>query len=138
MLAQQVLFYLLETERLVLLERKRRSIPGTVVEASNTLFTSEDMKREKTQAQITAAGAPKIFLGQRRTWRFPICTGPKFWRYKPQFRGQPMAGKGKGSWRAWSTKGRHGASFQGKYPPFFPSAVEKAGRARGSEHRVGG
>ena len=107
-LSQQFLFYLLETERLILQERKRRSIPGTVIEHQHVLFSAEDIKAQKQQQQIAQAGKPTALEGTVRAKRyFPMGTGSRPWRFKPQ----PMAGKGKGKgqspWRGWTWR-RHG------------------------------
>ncbi len=55
-LGQQVWYYILETEQLILKERKRRSIPGAVVEQSNALFNQEDLKRDKQVLAVNQAG----------------------------------------------------------------------------------
>ena len=43
-LAQQLSYYTMETEGVLLRERKRRSLPGRVAGTDNAMFTSEDLK----------------------------------------------------------------------------------------------
>ena len=53
---QQLFYYVLETEHLLLRDRKRKSIPGSVADNHNVLFTGEDLKAERQVQQINAAG----------------------------------------------------------------------------------
>ena len=59
-LAQQMFYYLLESENQILTERKKRSIPGSTVSSTNVLFTAEDLRHDKQVAQINAAGGKPV------------------------------------------------------------------------------
>ena len=59
-LHQQLFFAVLEVEQQVLRERKRRSIPGSVPQTTNGLFTKEDLAVDKQQQQINSAPGAKF------------------------------------------------------------------------------
>ena len=131
-LGQQVLYYILETEALILQERKRRSIPGSVAEKQNCLFTGDDLKREKQAANINSAGdLDSVLLGRKVMSSFPIPTGTRGWKYKGPYRQQAGKGKG-GSWRAnWKGAGR--LSFDKSHKQHLPKLSTAMAAGKGEE-----
>ena len=93
--SQMLFWYLLQSEDAVLRERKRLSIPGSVVDNSNAMFTAEDLKNERNWLQINRAG---MFFPNKHVWHFPIPKGPKYWRFKPN---QGFYGRGKSGGRSF-------------------------------------
>jgi hypothetical protein len=81
-LGQQVWYYIMETEQLVLKERKRRSIPGTVVETDNTLFQKDDLQRQKEAQLVNQAGTVSQVPPRREMSCFPIPPGSKGFKFK--------------------------------------------------------
>jgi hypothetical protein len=112
-LAQQAFYYTLETEQLVLKERKRRSMPQSVAETSNALFTTEDLKASSQQWRINQAGV--LLPGKITSWRcFPNPTGNKAFRFK--------GSKG----RAWQPRGYGSPSLQRLWKPKLPRAHKRS------------
>ena len=102
--AQQLFFYILETENQLLKERKGRSVPGAAIEVSNALFTQDDLKRDKQVYQVNKAGVfPEGRVETPLMLYFRTPAGNKSFR----FRGFYSKGRGKSqgssfgpSWRS--------------------------------------
>ena len=99
-LAQQLFYYTMDTEGVLLRERKRRSLPGNVAETENAMFTSEDLKRDQQVSKINSAG----LFHRKNMSHFPNPAGHKSFKFKPKWN----AGKGKSGgwnqfkpWRPW-------------------------------------
>ena len=55
-ISQQLFFYVAETEHQLFLQRKKESVPGSVIQTKNVLFNSEDLKMERQFNNINRAG----------------------------------------------------------------------------------
>ena len=103
-MSQQLWWYLLETENQVLRERKRLSLPGTVQEQANVLFTAEDLRLQNQAQKINQAGT---FPSRRKMWHFPIPPGARPFKYRSS------GGKGRSfPWKSWSSYGSSTSSWQ--------------------------
>jgi hypothetical protein len=78
-LSLMLFMYVAETEALLLKERKKLSIPGTVTETTNLLFTQDDLKVEQQASKINRAGLPWC---RKNIKYFPTCKGMRSWKFK--------------------------------------------------------
>ena len=84
-ISQQLFFYAAETEHQLFQQRKKESVPGSVIQTTNVLFTSDDLKMELQYHNIYRAGIPTVVWGNG-TQYFPISKGSKSWKYQTEFR----------------------------------------------------
>ena len=103
---QHLWYYIMETEQVILKERRIRSIPGTVVETENTLFQKDDLQRQKDAQLVNQAGTVITVPARKDMLYFPTPPGSKGFKFN-----------GKGSWRApyrpWRTYQGKGATGRG-------------------------
>ena len=108
----KVFTFMAELEAIILKERKRRSLPGTVNQVENALFSKEDLQAQKNQEQINQAGVfrpetlvensfQKVFhtshAAAGTTQCFPINTGRPIARW----RGASSSSQGRQRKRLW-------------------------------------
>ena len=79
---QKLWYYIMETEQVILKERKGRSIPGTVVETENTLFQKDDLKRQKESQLVNQAGTIITVPARQDMLYFPTPPGSKGFNFK--------------------------------------------------------
>ena len=104
-LAQQLFYYTVETEGVILRERKRRSLPGSVQDTEHALFTAEDLRKDQQVAKINSAG----MIYRKNMSHFPNPAGHKSFKYKGKWN---AVGKGKGSWPNYGSFGWSGSGFK--------------------------
>ena len=108
MLSQMQWMYLMETESMVLKERKKASIPASVAESGNALFSMDDLKHEKQVLQINRAGG--MVASQFRWSYFQSCPGFRSWKFRPgKGRGKSYSSSygAAGQWQ-WNAQARGG------------------------------
>ena len=100
-LSQMQWMYMMETENLILKERKKASIPASVAESGNALFSMEDLKHEKQVMQINRAGYGMFPTGYKWSY-FQTVPGLRSWKFRPgKGRGKPAV-----NWQwQWNAKG---------------------------------
>lgn len=54
-MAQQFSYYLMDTEKILLKERKRGSLPGSVISTQNVVFDRKDVRFERLHSKINMA-----------------------------------------------------------------------------------
>ena len=105
--SQQLFLYLLNIEEDILKERKRRSIPSSVVQTENVLFGQEDLKQDALVNKVNRAGFNGVLKTLvDRKWYFPTNTGPRTWKFKKFGGGKGFGGKGFSSSFKGKGKGR--------------------------------
>jgi hypothetical protein len=134
-LSQQVFGLLLEVEKFILQERKRMSLPGSIVAEGPQLFSAEDLKLQAEQQKINAASgyfpirherkvlfpsqrmemlkSPAVVVRSRESYICPP-TGYKGARFKGgKGRTFKWSGRGKGGKPSWGKGFRAGSSWKG-------------------------
>ena len=155
LLALKTFTFLAELEQVVLRERKRRSLPGSVLQQENTLFSKEDLSGMREQRAIDTAGTPQshqeqphtrqerphapgrqevrfeAFTARQReagaTQCFPLDTGRQLARYKGagQWRG------GKGYFKGSGYKGGRGGYGSPAGRPWRPGKGYETSKGHG-------
>ena len=87
-LGQMFFGLLLQFEDSILTERKKASIPGSLLQ-DNVLFTQEDIRIEKRKMEVNRASG--MFPPPERRFYFQIGSGPKSFRWKGSFGGKGYA-----------------------------------------------
>lgn len=143
-LSQQLWGLLLELEHYTLQERKKMSLPGTIMPEGPQLFSMEDLKLQNEQAKLQSAGDARGQMEKRKfpqtstvfspacphqgTWCLCHSTGGKGSRWKGggkfKFRSWTNYGKGLStpSWRWQGGRGKGSSKGKGKGKALYPSA----------------
>ena len=110
--SQQLWFYTATIEHELVLERKRRSIPGSVLVHDGVLFNQEDLKNQTMSMKLNGGSSNGMCVDfpYKVLWCFPTSTGGKGWKFKrwapfrggfskkPTWRGGYGSQAGYGSW----------------------------------------